>query len=46
MRVYTKVNGNLICWDADNMTYEQALKAVRDELGPAHKGTILVLVKY
>ena len=45
MRVYTKVNGNLICWEADDMTYEQAIQAVRDELGVGHKETILAPVK-
>ena len=46
MRVFTKVNGNLLVWEVTDMTYEEAIKAVRDELGLGHKGTILALVKY
>lgn len=46
MRVFTKVNGNLLVWEVVNVTYEQAISAVRDELGVGHKSTILALVKY
>jgi hypothetical protein len=46
MRVFTKVNGNLLVWEVANMTHEQAISAVRDELGVGHKATILALVKY
>ena len=46
MRVFTKVNGNLLCWDVDTTDPELAIKTVRDEVGLKHRGTILALVKY
>jgi hypothetical protein len=46
MRVFTKVNGNLLVWDVENMTHTEAIAAVRDELGVGHKPVILALVKY
>ena len=47
MRVFTKINGQLACWDvSDDMTYEDAIKAVRDEVGLKHRSAILALVKY
>lgn len=46
MRVFTKVNGNLLVWETQDMTAEQAISAVRDELGVGHKSVILALVKY
>lgn len=46
MRVFTKVKGELICWEVTDMTYEEAIKAARDEVGLQHKGAILALVKY
>jgi hypothetical protein len=45
MRVFTKVNGNLLVWETHDMTPEQAISAVRDELGIGHKPVILALVK-
>ena len=46
MRVFTKVDGVLRVWEAADMTHEEAIKAVRDELGVKHKPVILALVKY
>ena len=46
MRIFTKIDGKLIAWDVIDMTYEQAVKAVRDEVGLMHRGAILALVKY
>lgn len=47
MRIFTKIKGTLACWDvSDDMTIEQAIKAVRDEVGLKHRGVILALVKY
>jgi len=46
MRIFTKVDGKLIAWDVTDMTYEEAVKAVRDEVGLKHRGAILALVKY
>ena len=46
MRVFTKIDGKLAVWQIEDMTYEEAIRAVRDELGVGHKGTILALVKY
>lgn len=47
VRVFTKIDGHLACWECDaGETYAEAIKAVRDELGVAHKGAILALVKY
>lgn len=46
MRVFTKIDGKIAVWKVSDMTYEQAVKAVRDELGVGHKPAILALVKY
>lgn len=46
MRVFTKINGKLLSWEANNMDYLEAVKAVRDEIGVKHRGAILALVKY
>lgn len=47
MRVFTKVNGQLACWQVpDDMTLEQALEAVQLEVGTEHTSAILALVKY
>jgi len=46
MKVYTKLNGKLACWDVEANNYGFAIKLVRDELGVGHKPAILALVKY
>ncbi len=46
MRVFTKVNGEIRVWEIDTLDPEEAIKALRDELGAGHKPTILALVKY
>lgn len=46
MRVFTKIKGELVVWEVTDMTYTEALKAVRDEVGLKHRGAILALVKY
>lgn len=46
MRVFTKINGKIAVWEVADMTYEEAISAVRDELGVGHRGAILALVKY
>jgi hypothetical protein len=46
MRVFTRVGNKLAVWEAPDMDYAEAIKAVRDELGAKHKATILALVKY
>jgi hypothetical protein len=46
MRVFTKVNGEIRVWEIDTLDPEEAINALRDELGVGHKPTILALVKY
>lgn len=46
MRVFTKINGQLACWQIHGLEYTEAIKTVRDELGVGHRSTILALVKY
>jgi len=46
MRVFTKVNGNLLVWEVESTDPTEAIRAVRDELGVGHKPVILALVKY
>lgn len=46
MRVFTKINGKLACWEIEGSGYADAIKMVRDELGVKHKPVILALVKY
>ena len=46
MRVFTKINGQLACWQFEGDGYAEAIKAVRDEVGLKHRDAILALVKY
>ncbi len=46
MRVFTKLDGKLACWQIEGSGYADVIKMVRDELGVGHKGAILALVKY
>lgn len=46
MRVFTKVNGQLLVWEVLDVTAPEAIEMVRQELGPDHKATVLALVKY
>ena len=46
MRIFTKINGELASWDVFDLSYEDAVKAVRDEVGLKHRVAILALVKY
>jgi hypothetical protein len=46
MRVFTKVNGQLLVWEVTDVTASEAIQMVKDELGPDHKNTVLALVKY
>lgn len=46
MRVFTKIDGKLACWQFEGGGYAEAIKLVRDELGVGHKSAILALVKY
>ena len=46
MRVFTKIDGKLACWQIEGSGYADAIKAVRNELGVGHRGAILALVKY
>lgn len=47
MRVFTKINGELACWEVSpELTCLQAIDVVKRELGPSHKNPVLVLVKY
>lgn len=46
MRVFTKIKGELVVWEVADMTYEEAIKAARNEVGLKHRGAILALVKY
>lgn len=46
MRVFTKVDGKLACWDVLGCDYLTAIKLIRDEVGLKHRGAILCLVKY
>jgi hypothetical protein len=48
MRIFTKVNGELVVYDTD-ATWENlplAIEQVKQELGAGHKAPVLVLVKY
>jgi hypothetical protein len=46
MRVFTKIDGILACFQYEGSGYADAIKAVRDTLGVSHRGAILALVKY
>lgn len=50
MRVFTKVNGQLACWQVDDLEYAEAIELVRSviqaESNTEHKSTVLALVKY
>ena len=46
MRVFTKIDSKLACWQIEGSGYADAIQAVRDELGVGHRGAILALVKY
>lgn len=46
MRIFTKIDGVLACWQIDGVEYDAAIKLVRDDLGVGHKSVILALVKY
>lgn len=46
MRVFTKIEGILACFQVEGSGYAEAIKLVRDELGVGHKSAILALVKY
>ena len=46
MRVFTKVNGQLLVWEVADVTAQEAIELVKQELGPNHKPTVLALVKY
>ena len=46
MRVFTKINGELAVWQIEDMTHDEAIRAVYAELGFQHRGAVLALVKY
>lgn len=46
MRIFTKIDGKLVCWETNTESHEIAIQLVRDELGATHKSPILALVKY
>jgi hypothetical protein len=46
MRVFTKIDGELACWQIEGSGYADAIKMVREELGSEHKAAVLALVKY
>jgi hypothetical protein len=46
MRVFTKIDGELACWEIEGSDYDSAIRAVRDELGREHRNAVLALVKY
>ena len=50
MRVFTKLDGKLACWQVDDLEYAEAVELVRSviqaESGAEHKNTVLALVKY
>ena len=46
MRVFTKIDGILACWQIEGGGYADALESIRYELGAEHKSAILALVKY
>ena len=47
VRVFTKINGKLACWEATaGESFEESIEAVKAELGPDHKAPVLALVKY
>jgi hypothetical protein len=46
MRVFTKINGELACWEIEGSGYADAIESVRSELGAEHKPAVLALVKY
>jgi hypothetical protein len=48
MRIFTKVNGELVVYgtDATLDNVHLAIEEIRRELGAGHKSPVLVLVKY
>lgn len=46
MRIFTKVNGELIVYETNTKDVALAIQMVKDELGPVHKTPVLALVKY
>jgi hypothetical protein len=46
MRVFTKIDGELACWEIEGSGYAEAIELVRGELGSEHKTAVLALVKY
>lgn len=50
MRVFTKLDGKLACWQVEDLEYAEAIELVSSviqaESGVEHKNTVLVLVKY
>lgn len=50
MRVFTKINGKLACWEIEGSGYAEAVEIVRSvihaESGSEHKSAVLALVKY
>jgi hypothetical protein len=46
MLVFTKIDGKLAVWQIEDMSYDEAIRAVRGELSVQHRGAVLALVKY
>ena len=48
MRIFTKVNGELVVWNTDASwdNVHLAVEQVKQELGAGHKSPVLILVKY
>jgi hypothetical protein len=46
MRVFTKIDGQLACWQFEGDDYAEAIKLVSGELSVKHRGAVLALVKY
>jgi hypothetical protein len=47
MRVFTKIDGKLAVWQIDEeISIEDAIRAVSGELSVQHRGAVLALVKY
>ncbi len=46
MRIFTKLNGELIVYETNTTDIALAIQMVKEELGAEHKTPVLALVKY
>jgi len=46
LRIFTKLNGELIVYETNTTDIALAIQMVKEELGAEHKTPVLALVKY